>query len=173
MAEGNASFVEAAQEAEDILRGGYISDDFPLYFAAYDSSSGKYSADSMNTSEALMSLYHAVKAGIAKQESIDWLERKVESGTLAARYRVDGQAVNGYEYDSTAVYAIASLIGAEAGNARLYTCARNRMEKYYVTEQTALYGSFSDRTDGSDIIAFDQLMPLMVYGGTKGITFGD
>ena len=173
LAEGNAEFAEAAREAEDILREGYIGDDFPLYYPAYDHSSGKYGEDSMNTSEALIALYHAVKAGIAKQTSIDWLERKVESGALAARYRVDGQVVNGFDYDSTAAYAIAALIGAEAGNARLYTCARNRMEKYYVTDQTSLQGGFSDRADGSDIIAFDQLMPLLVYGGTRGITFGE
>ena len=173
LAQENAEFAESVQEAEDILRGGYISDDFPLYYSSYDHSSGKYSQESMNTSEALITLYHAVKAGIAEQKSIGWLQSKVESGTLAARYHVDGQAVNGFDYDSTAVYAIAALIGAEAGNARLHTCARNRMEKYYVTGQTPLQGSFSDRKDGSDIIAFDQLMPLLVYGGTRGITFGD
>ena len=173
LAEENAAFAESVREAEDILRGGYISDDFPLYYSVYDHSSEKYSEDSMNTSEALIALYHAVKAGIAEQKSIDWLEHRVVSGTLAARYRADGQAVNGFDYDSTAVYAIAALIGAEAGNARLYTCARNRMEKYYVTEPTALRGGFSDRADGSDIIAFDQLTPLLVYGDTRGITFGD
>ena len=173
LAAEDADFAEAAREAEEILRGGYIGDGFPLYHSTYDHSTGKYSADSMNTSEALMSLYHAVRAGIAEPRSIDWLARKVESGTLAARYHADGRPVNGFEYDSTAAYAIAALIGAEAGNARLYTCARNRMEKYYVTEPTSLQGAFSDRADGSDIIAFDQLMPLLVYGGTKGIAFGD
>ena len=169
----SADFAEAVREAEEILRGGYISDAFPLYYSAYDHSSGKYSADSMNTSEALIALYHAVRAGIAEQKSIDWLARRVESGTLAARYHVDGRAVNGFDYDSTAAYAIAALIGAEAGNARLYTCARNRMEKYYVTERTSLRGAFSDRADGSDIIAFDQLMPLLVYGGARDVIFGD
>ena len=173
LAEENANFAEAVREAEDILRGGYIGDDFPLYYSVYDHSTGKYSEESMNTSEALMTLYHAVKAGVAERKSIDWLAKKVETGTLAARYHIDGRVVRGFDYDSTAVYAIAALIGAEAGNARLYTCARNRMEKYYVTERTSLQGSFSDRADGSDIIAFDQLMPLLVYGGTRDIIFGD
>ena len=173
LAQESAEFAGAAREAEEILRGGYISDAFPLYHSSYDHSAGKYSRDSMNTSEALMTLYHAVRAGIARQESIDWLREKVESGTLAARYLEDGQAVRGFDYDSTAAYAIAARIGAEAGDARLYTCARNRMEKYYVTGQTPLRGSFSDRTDGSDIIAFDQLMPLLVYAGARDVTFGD
>ena len=172
LAEEDADFAVAAREAEDILRGGYISDDFPLYYPSYDHATGRYSTDSMNTSEALMILYHAVKAGIADQKSIDWLADRVESGTLAARYRVDGEAVSGFDYDSTAVCAIAALIGAEVGDARLYTCARNRMEKYYVTEATSLRGSFSDRADGSDIIAFDQLMPLLVYAGARDVTFG-
>ena len=159
------------QRAEDILLGGYIGDAFPLYYAAYDYSSGTYSASSLNTSEALMTLYHAVKGGVARRESLKWLERQVVSGTLAARYGTDGRVVKGFDYHSTAVYAIAALIGAAAGNARLYTCARRLMERYAVTEPSALQGSFSDRADGSDIIAFDQLMPLLVYAGTKDITF--
>lgn len=126
----------------------------------------------MNTVEALMTLYHAVKAGIAHQESLDWLEERAVSGTLAARYDMDGKIVSGFDYDSTAVYAIAVLIGKETGNSRLYTGARNRMEKYHVTGQTDLRGSFSDKADGSDIFSFDQLMALLVYGGSDGIIFG-
>lgn len=161
------------QQAEEILRGGYISDAFPLYYSSYDHSSGKYCTGSLNTSEALLTLYQAVRAGLARQESLEWLESKVVSGTLAARYDVGGQVVKGFDYDSTAAYAIAALIGAECGNARLYTRARHRMEKYYVTGSSALQGSFSDRADGSDIIAFDQLMPLLVYARTRDITFDD
>ena len=163
----------SANQAEGILLGGYISDTFPLYYSAYDYSSQKYSTNSMNTSEALMTLYQAVKAGLARRESLEWLERKVVSGTLAARYDVNGQVVKGFDYDSTAAYAVAALIGAESGNARLYTYARNRMEKYYVTGQSTLQGSFSDRSDGSDIVAFDQLMPLLVYSSTKDVVFDD
>ncbi|MCH5287465.1 MAG: redoxin family protein [Christensenellaceae bacterium] len=160
-------------QAEDILRGGYISDAFPLYHSSYDIASRTYSADSLNTSEALMALYQAVKAGLARQASLEWLEDKVVAGTLAARYEVSGQAVKGFDYHSTAAYAIAALIGAQSGNARLYTFARHRMEAYYVTESSDLQGSFSNRADGSDIIAFDQLMPLLVYASTKDITFDD
>lgn len=164
-------FPNVKSEAEKILRGGYISDEFPLYYSYYDRQSGKYNRDSMNTAESLMTLYHAVKAGVANQSSIDWLEEKVMSGTLAARYEVTGKSVSRYEYDSTSVYAIAALIGGEAGNARLYTAARNRMEKYYVTDNDGLRGAFSDKKDGSDITAFDQLMPLLVYVRTKDIVF--
>ena len=161
------------QQAEEILRGGMISDAFPLYYASYDQATGAYSRDSLNTSEALTALLHAARAGLIRQTSIDWLEQKVVTGTLAARYDVDGQVVKGFDYHSTAAYALAALIGAECGNARLYTCARHRMEAYAVTEPSPLQGSFSDRADGSDIIAFDQLLPLLVYAGTGEITFDD
>lgn len=161
------------QRAEDILRGGYISDAFPLYRSAYDHSSRTYAEDSLNTSEALMTLYHAAQAGLAGQASLDWLERQVVSGALAARYDLSGQPVKGFDYHSTAAYAIAALIGAQSGNARLYTYARHRMETYRVAEPSALQGSFSSRGDGSDIIAFDQLMPLLVYAATRDITFDD
>ena len=42
-----------------------------------------------------------------------------------------------------------------------------------MTERTARRGAFSDRADGSDIIAFDQLMPLLVYAGAREIIFED
>ena len=161
------------EQAEEILRGGYISDAFPLYYSAYDYIARTYAADSLNTSEALLTLYLAAKAGLARPESLEWLEDRVVSGTLAARYDVQGQVVKGFDYHSTAAYAIAALIGAECGSARLYTCARHRMERYRVAGDSELHGSFSDRGDGSDIIAFDQLMPLLVYAGTKDITFDD
>ena len=164
-------YAAVAEEAGQVLRGGRISDAFPLYYSAYDYRTKRYSEESLNTAEALMTLYHAVRAGIAGQDAIDWLCERVQSGTLAARYGVDGEPVTGFAYDSTAAYALAALIGAEAGDAQLYTAARNRMEKYHVTRQTALFGSFSDRADGSDIIAFDQLLPLLVYTGTKSVVF--
>ena len=161
------------RQAEAILRGGYISDAFPLYYSSYDHATGTYSAESLNTSEALTALWHAARAGVAEQVSLDWLEQRVVSGTLAARYDTDGQVVKGFDYHSTAAYAIAALIGAQTGNARLYTFARHRMEAYAVTEPSALRGSFSGRADGGDIIAFDQLMPLLVYASTREITFDD
>lgn len=171
LADDVPAFAGLAEEAERVLREGIISGAFPLYYASYDYDAKRYSSESLNTAEALMALYHAVQAGIAHPQAIDWLAERVMTGTLAARYDVNGEPVRGFDYDSTAAYAIAALIGAQAGDARLYTAARNRMEKYHVTEQTALRGSFSDRADGSDIVAFDQLLPLLVYTGTRDVVF--
>ena len=169
LADDVPAFAGLADDAERVLCEGVISDAFALYYASYDYDAKRYSGESLNTAEALMTLYHAVQAGIAQPQAISWLAGQVAAGTLAARYDVNGEPVRGFDYDSTAAYAIAALIGAQAGDARLYTAARNRMEKYHVTERTALLGSFSDRADGSDIVAFDQLLPLLVYTGTKDI----
>ena len=161
----------AAREAEAILCGGYIGDDFPLYYASYDHKAKRYSHEDLNTSEALTVLLHAVTAGVARRESLDWLARRVASGTLAARYDVSGRPVPGYAYDSTAAYALAALIGARAGDAELYTGARNRMENLHVAAGSPLAGAFSGREDGEDIIAFDQLLPLLVYSATADVVF--
>ena len=169
LADDVPAFAAVADEAERVLSEGMISDAFPLYYASYDFDTKRYGTQSLNTAEALMALYHAVCAGVAPRRAIDWLAERVAAGTLAARYDVNGEPVRGFDYDSTAAYAIAALIGAEAQDARLYTAARNRMEKYHVTEAGALKGSFCDRADGSDIIAFDQLLPLLVYTGTKDV----
>lgn len=156
----------------ETVRGGFISEDFPLYYSAYDYQKHRYSHDSLNTAEALLTVYHLAQVGQARQESLQWLKHALREDTLAARYHVDGTAAAGYEYDSTAVFAIAALIGQTCDDAELYRLARTAMERSWAGDEgNAFYGAFSLRNDGSDIQAFDQLLPLSVYVQSEHLRF--
>lgn len=155
------------------VQEGYISDEFPLYYSSYDYEKNAYSQDSLNTAEALMTLYHLAGAGLLKETSEEWVASQLEGDGLASRYRVDGTVVPGYDYETTAVYAIAALIGYESGNARIYTRALQKIEQNRVWDTgSSFYGSFKNSEGGEGLIAFDQLMPLILYGYSKDVTFG-
>lgn len=144
-----------------IVQGGYISDDFPLYYASFSYSKNRYSQEELNTAEALMTVYHLSEEGLVRQETLAWLKNALRTNTLAARYQTDGTAAAGYEYDSTAVFAIAALIGQASGDGEIYRLARNAMERSWVSDvQSAYFGAFT--LDGT-VQAFDQLLPMTVY----------
>jgi len=169
------TFPQLAQRREalaEVVQNGYISDEFPLYYSAYDYQKQCYSDDPLNTAEALMTLYHLAKAGLLKETSLDWLRNALLTDALAARYRVDGTPVPGYTYESTAVYAIAALIGQAAGDGEVYRIAVKNMEKTRISDpDSPYYGAFSHNEDGTDLASFDQLMPLLVYAEFSNAKF--
>lgn len=163
---------ERKEKLKEIVEKGYIGDSFPLYYSSWDYKKQEYDKRNLNTAEALMTLYHLAKEDLIKETSIEWLLEQLEKHKLAAQYTVDGTVVSGFDYDSTAVYAIAALIGQECGNAKLYTLALRAMEKAKITDkETNFYGGFSYETNGEDMTAFDQLMPLLVYANFGNVTY--
>lgn len=153
--------------ARELLRKGRISDTFPLYFSQWDYAAGAYSQSSLNTAEALCTLWHLSRAKELPKDALDWLRSRVEAGDLAARYRVDGTAVPGYEYHSTAVYGLAALIAREEGDEALFELALRRMERKCVLDwNDGQYGSYSQ--SGEAPHAFDQLIPLLVNAPLGG-----
>lgn len=165
MAQVDMRFSSVAEHALATVQGGYLSDRFPLYGSSYDYDTKSYSKEDLNTAEALMTLWNLAKAGELKPESLIWLNKQVSSGELAARYHIDGSVVQGYEYYSTAVYALAALIAEEEGDRALYNQALQKMERYRNGDAGSEgYGAFGD-PDTGDFPAFDQCIPLLVYAG--------
>lgn len=160
MGEQREEFRSVTENMTGILESGYISDEFPLYYAAYDYETGKYENESLHTAEALLTLYHLAQADRMKETSLEWLREKLSGRGLSARYGTDGEVVPGYEYESTAVYAIAALIGAEEKDSDIYTKSIQKME--ILTEQ---------HTDTDGMRVFDLLMPMMAYAEGAQIQF--
>lgn len=164
LAEFESDYDGMAEELKGIVDGGFIGSGFPLYYSSYDYKEQRYSRESLNTAEALLTLYHLCGTELLREESLQWLKNAVASNTLAARYEVDGTPVEGYQYDSTAVFAIAALIGQKSGDAELYRLSREGMERARVTDpDSAFFGCFTHSDNGSDLQSFDQLLPLLVY----------
>lgn len=172
LTEYDPEFEALAEQMQAIVENGYISDEFPLYYAGWDYEKQEYTQDSLNTAEAVLTLYHLAQAGLLRDTSLDWLRERLEKGDLAARYFLDGTPVPGYSYESTAVYAICAMTAAEAGDVRLYKLAHAAMEKSRVTDpESPFFGSFSYNADGAEFASFDQLTPLWVYANHGRIKF--
>lgn len=167
MAQTDIRFSSVVENALTTVQGGYISDDFPLYYSSYNYDKKSYSKDDLNTAEALTTLWNLAKAGKLNPKSLAWLKKQVPGEGLAARYHIDGSVVQGYDYHSTAVYALAALIAGEEGDRTLYNASVQKMERYRNGDaDKAAYGAFGDPETG-DFPAFDQCMPLLVYAGKR------
>lgn len=161
MCRQNSGLEAPLAAAREILRNGRISDAFPLYYSQWDYNRRAYSQADLNTAEALYTLWNLSRAGELPGDALDWLREKVEAGSLAARYRVDGTAAPGYEYHSTAVYGLAALIAREEGDQALFELALRRMERNCVLDESdSRYGAYCVKD--AAVHAFDQLIPLLV-----------
>lgn len=154
-------FQPALDKAQALVLGGRISDAFPLYYSGYDYAAGEYSRNDLNTSEALYTLWNLSRADALPEDALAWLREQVKNGALAARYKVNGEAVPGYEYHSTAAYGLSALIALEAGDGELLEISLRRMERKLVLDANdRSFGGY--RQKGVAAYAFDQLIPLLV-----------
>ncbi|MNY51813.1 hypothetical protein D3C86_1874350 [compost metagenome] len=111
--------------------------------------------------ESLLSILHLTETGQQKPASIRYIKEQVEAGTLYGQYSRDGKPLN--DIRSTAIYALAAMIGAEAGDDSLYQAAIARMNEFQVRDaDSPLSGGFGN-TDTGQAYSFDNLMALLAY----------
>lgn len=145
----------------NIAKGGYISDVFPFYETRYNYETRKYSSDNINTVESMLTVLELAEVGQEKAASIRFIKDKVREGKLYGQYSRDGAALN--DVRSTAIYAIAAMIGSELADRELYEAAVGRMNELRVkAPDSPFYGGFGD--DASRMAySFDNLMALLAY----------
>ncbi len=160
---------EAYENAAEILQYGQISETFPLFYTRYNYKTKSYEKDDLHMAEAMVTLLHMAKAGILPENTHDWLRKQMEYGSIMAKYTVDGEPVEGYQYESTAVYALTAMIGDTLGDAGLRGWALKKMEKSRIQDCSRVYNGAFGNEDGSGIVSFDQLMPLSAYAALETI----
>jgi thiol-disulfide isomerase/thioredoxin len=139
-------WLEVAESAEMILAGGLISEEFPLYYPAYDADSKQYIRKSLQMNEAMLTVLNAARAGIIETKTLDWLEKTLNQGPLYAAYQVDGTVVEGYRFESTATYALIVQTGIIVDRPELTRLALSRMESIRCFEPPYVggYGQITD-----------------------------
>ncbi|MDQ6421578.1 hypothetical protein RB620_19305 [Paenibacillus sp. LHD-117] len=160
-----AESIPAARTLSDrllrIVEGGYLSDGFPFYETRYEYEQQRYDSDGINMVESLLTVLALAEIGEQRDTSISALKEKVREGKLYGRYTKDGEPMN--DVRSTALYAMAALIGREIGDGGLYRDALERMTEFQIQDRaSALYGGFGDKATG-DAYSFDNLMALLAY----------
>lgn len=163
LAEKDERFKNAYDEAVKVVTQGMISTDFPLFYSWYNYKSNKYEEDDMNTAEAMVTLYHLAEMDMLPQESLEWLKYTISNGGIKARYSVDGEIISGYNYESTAVYALVAMIAFEVGDRDLCSEALKKMEKMRINNMDYEYNGAFGLEDGTGINSFDQIMAMLAY----------
>lgn len=154
---------KAYENALSLIERGQISNEFPLYYSWYNYEKERYEIDDLNTAEAMMTLLHLARQGKLKNNTIAWLKARMAGEGLKARYTVEGEVPEGYNYESTAIYAILVMIADEIGDKDLRAQALEKMEKMHITDLALEYNGAYGMEDGSGITSFDQLMPLLAW----------
>lgn len=157
------NFKKANSNAKEILLNGQISSEFPLYYCRYDYKDDAYVKEELNMAEALVTLLHLAEADKLSEESHNWLVTQMNKGGIMARYDVHGNVVDGYKYESTAIYALVVMIADELGDNELRGMALRKMEKMRINDVSLEYNGAFGMEDGSGITSFDQLIPLLAY----------
>ncbi len=146
---------------QKIVANGYISDLFPFYQTRYNYESKSYEADSIHTVESLLTLLSLAEIGQAPEASLRYIKQEVLHGALFGAYSLAGKPLNGIQ--STAIYALAAMIGSETRDRELYEAAVQRMQAYRVDDPaSSLFGGFGD-TGSGQAYSFDNLMALLAY----------
>lgn len=145
----------------DIVTHGYISNLFPFYKTRYNYDSKQYEAESVQTVESMLTILSLAEAGLQRNESIRFIKDQVLSRTLYGAYGLDGTAKN--DIQSTAIYAIAAMIGSVTGDKDLYKSSIEAMNQFQITELSSpLFGGFGDPSTGQ-AYSFDNLLALIAY----------
>ena len=167
LADQDDRLTESYESAKSLILGGKISEEFPLYYSWYDYSTDSYVPDDLNAAEAMVTLLHLAEAGLLPDDSMTWLKTQMDAGGVKARYKTDGTVVEGYNYDSTAVYALIAMIAEVKGDKQLQGKALKKMEKMRIMDTAyPYYGAFG-MEDGSGITSFDQVMAMLAYEYTN------
>ncbi|RAU99580.1 hypothetical protein [Paenibacillus sp. YN15] len=149
------------EKMQKIVADGYISDLFPFYQLRYNYGSNSYESDSVRTVESLLTILSLAEMGKAPEQSLRFIKREVLHGALYGAYSLEGQPLN--DIQSTAIYALAAMIGSQTNDREMYEAALRRMHAYRVEDPASpLYRGYGDAASGQ-AYSFDNLMALLAY----------
>ncbi len=144
-----------------VVQNGYLSEKFPFYETRYDYKNRSYSSDNINMVESLLTVLALSEVGKHQPASVRYLKEHVKAGTLFGQYTKEGKPTN--DIRSTAIYAIAAMIGVQVGDRALYEDALRRMGEFQVKDPISpLYGGYGDPATQA-AFSFDNLMALLAH----------
>lgn len=150
-----------ADQAEQMVAQGVISDEFPLYWPRYDAQKQSYTGQLLQMNEAMVTVLNAAKAGIPQDKTLDWLEARLQEGYIAAGYTPEGKVAAGYEFESTATYALLVQIGIAAQRPDMALCAMQEMDRLRTFEEPIVGGYGA--TNGTLLYTFDVAQALVAW----------
>jgi hypothetical protein len=147
------------ENALRIVKEGYLGDFFPCFASYYNYSAKTYNIEQINMVQSLITSINLASIGECPTQTVDFIEQKVKNQTLFGSYSSNGEELDYVK--STAVYALAAILGNKTGNKELEDAAIDNMLQFQVlNDQSELYGAFAD-INTKDVYSFDNLNALI------------
>ncbi len=146
---------------DDILKEGYISDDFPMYKSSYSYTSQDYRVGDINMIESTLTALNLARVGKCPEKTVEYLKELINTGGIFAKY--DNGGIKKSPTESTAIYAICSLIAKEVKDEQMYRMCIDKMMSFQVNdENSVVFGAFADPVTLA-LYSFDNLTALIAY----------
>lgn len=160
----NNKWLKLSKNMLNLVKGGYISDEFPLFYPRYDYDKKGYEhPEVISMIESLVTIYHLAEVNECPETTLAYLNNLLDKGTIYATYYLDGTPSSSIE--STAIYALCARIGSVSGDQGLYQKSIDKMNTFQVQNQNSpIYGAFGNPTT-YEAFSFDNLMALLAYKG--------
>ncbi len=162
LAEMDGSYQKVVDNMAAILKEGMISDRFPMFYNEYSYLDSAYdTAQDVNMVQSMLCALHLAQAGECPEKTVAYIKNLVSEGALYGQYSTEGQPQT--DVQSTALYAIAALIGSAVSDGTLYDQSIRSMQAFMVRDEgSEVYGGFADPATKS-AYSFDNLMALLAF----------
>lgn len=171
LGERDPVFASRFAEALELVEGGLISDDLPLYAAVWYPDSRGYvhfegTYPEIDLVSSLKVALHLAEVGSLDSQTLSWLsEHLLNDGALYARYHiVQGQPTSGEE--SLVGYALTARIARITGREELYRKATDRLLWHLATSSTSQVRGAIFRQTSEGIVqmtADDNIWALLAF----------
>ncbi len=149
------------ENVKKIIKQGYISDEFPLFLTSYHYESNNYKSSDIETVQSLITAIHLAELYLCPKQTVEFVKRKVLAGELYGKYNIDGEPLN--KIESTAIYALASILGGLVKDNDLQKAALEQMKKFQIgAKNDPLYGGFAN-SETLEAYSFDNLYALLAF----------
>ncbi|MGG7178559.1 glycosyl hydrolase family 8 [Clostridium paraputrificum] len=151
----------------EIMNGGYISDEIPLYKKEYDRKSNLYDDGDIDTLLSSIILLNRVEVGEDISKSIEWIKSKYkEDGGIFISYSKDtGKAISSIE--STSIYSNLLQVASLLEDTELYNICIKKLEEYQILDvNNPIYGAYGNGNT-KEVYSFDNLNALLAWRRVK------
>ena len=158
------SWKKVYDKSAEILNGGYISDELPLYRKTYYRNTNSY--DNNKDADTLLSMIvvlNKLQEGQDVSTTIEWIRKEFQyNGKIFATYNIEDGTPSS-EFESTSAYAMMVQIASIIGDEEIQKFAMNRMKEFQIQNKNSeVYGGFGSE-DGTNVFSYDNLNALLAY----------
>lgn len=166
LSEIDERWVSKFNKTIEVINEGYISDNLPLYKNTYDTITGEYSNDNIETLLSMSVVLNKAEVGQDVSNTINWLKEILKKdGYISSVY--DSASLKGGKIESTSIYAIIVQIAKVTGDKELEALGMKKMISFQSrNKKSNIYGGFGNEKS-MEVYSYDNLNALLAFKKIK------